>query len=96
MTQSNDLIAGTSLGSIAVSPDAVPITGVDAPSDTVDQPSGPFRALRSMTAGKIAVYTPKSPTVARVMDFLAGETRYVAVTRILLTGTTATGIEGLP
>jgi hypothetical protein len=57
------------------------------------QPGFPCRALRATVAGNIAVYTPRSPAVARVMAFAAGETRQGIFLRVLASGTTATGIE---
>lgn len=63
------------------------------PHATDTQPGFPCRQLRATVAGNIAVYTPKSPAVARVMAFLAGETRQGVFLRVLASGTTATGIE---
>jgi len=71
-----------------------PATGVlvVTPSDTADLIKT-VRAIRANTAGtvKITAIDGTAPT----LNFYAGETRPVAATRIWLTGTTATGIEGM-
>jgi hypothetical protein len=71
---------------LASGDDAYPVT----PSDTLDLPSA-ARALRSVGAGNIAVYTRSGKSVSRVMAFTAGETRFGRFTRVLATGTTVVG-----
>lgn len=72
------------------SPDAVPLAGVL--SDTVDLVK-PIRGIRATGAGNVVVTTASGNT--RTLAFLAGETRMVACTRVWLTATTATGLDGL-
>lgn len=55
-------------------------------------PEQPYRALRANGAGTITIDTMKGSS--RVLNFLAGETRVVYVTKVYQSGTTATGIEG--
>lgn len=93
MATREDMVNAANLSSTGVAVDCVPLAAANAPSDSVDQPAGPFRALRATGAGNIQVTVAKGAT--RVLAFLAGETRYVAVTRVWLTNTTATGIEGV-
>ena len=62
------------------------------PSDTVDL-TKVVRAIRANTAGTIRI-TSVDGTIGN-LNFLAGETRPVACTRIWAAGTTATGIEGM-
>lgn len=62
------------------------------PSDTVDLTKA-ARAIRVTTAGNVVLITRAGNTVT--CAFLAGETRPIAATRILSTGTTATGIEAM-
>lgn len=89
-TAQRTLTETVQVGSLSVSPDSIPVM----PSDMVDDPNGPFRALRANTAGLISVVTAAG--TLRQMNFLAGETRYVAIRRIRVSGTGATGIEGMP
>lgn len=86
-TELNDITGPSALG---VSPDAIPIdpSGGDVVLDR------PIRALRVTTAGNVVAVTGAGET--RTMAFLAGETRYVVMTQINQTGTTATGLEGMP
>lgn len=75
--------------------DVVPITPSDGSDVTTTSGSDTItgvRALRANTAGTIKVTT--SAGNARIMNFLAGETRPVFASRVWSTGTTATGIEG--
>lgn len=51
----------------------------------------PARAIRVAVAGNVTLITTAGSTVT--CAFLAGETRAICATRILSTGTTATGIE---
>lgn len=88
-TALSDIANSDALNGTGVPVDWQPVTK----DDVAAQPGLPCRALRATTAGNIAVYTAKSPAVARVMAFAAGETRYGIFTRVLNTGTTATGIE---
>lgn len=71
-----------------VSPDAYPIT----PNDNENLPT-PVRALRVAGAGNVKVVTVAGNT--RTLAFLAGETRYIACTKVFAADTDATGIEGM-
>ncbi|WP_064712108.1 spike base protein, RCAP_Rcc01079 family [Rhizobium bangladeshense] len=55
-------------------------------------PTQPYRALRANSAGTIKVDTLSGSN--RTLNFAAGETRVVYVTKVYQAGTTATGIEG--
>lgn len=88
-TYINDIANNAGINGDAVPSDWQPVTAHDSNA----QPGLPCRALRANVAGVIAVYTPKSPAAARLMNFAAGETRYGFFLRVLATGTTATGIE---
>lgn len=88
-TAVKDLANSNVIGSHVDPIDWNPVT----PHAVNDQPGFPCRALRATVAGNIAVYTAASPTVARVMAFLAGETRRGVFLRVLAVSTTATGIE---
>lgn len=59
-------------------------------SDTIDL-LRPIRAIRADVAGNVTVITRGG---TRNMKFAAGETRTVVATRVKLSGTTATGLEG--
>jgi len=74
--------------SLWVSPDCFPIT----PDDDADLPT-PVRAIRAGTGGDVTVETSTGQT--RVMAFLDGETRYVAINKVFATGTTASDLEGM-
>lgn len=74
---------------LGVPEDSFPIT----PSDTVDLAT-PIRAIRASGAGNIVVNTRSGNQ--RTIAILAGETRYLKITRVLNTSTTATGLEGMP
>lgn len=64
---------------------------VVTPNDGADLPK-PVRALRATAAGTIRCTFVTGTTAD--MNFNAGETRTAFITRVLVTGTTATGIEG--
>lgn len=86
-----DFAAYTGVNSLSpTSPDVIPLDAIL--SDTVDL-AAPVRGIRATVAGNVKVTTAAGN--ARVMAFLAGETRRVACTRVWLTGTTATGLDGL-
>lgn len=86
-----DFAAYTGVGSLSPSsPDAIPLDALK--SDTVDLAT-PVRGIRATVAGNIKVTTASGN--ARVLAFLAGETRMIACTRVWATGTTATGMDGL-
>lgn len=71
------------------SDDVVPIT----PSDTFDLPYV-SNAIRANGAGTVVVFTVRGGSGSpRTLNFGAGETRAVRATRVLATGTTATGLE---
>jgi hypothetical protein len=74
--------------STAPASDVLPVT----PSDTVDL-AKPSRAIRAVGAGNIAMITAGSGGATRTVTFADGETRYIRATRILSTGTTASGID---
>jgi len=82
----------TPAGYLGVSNDSIPVTA----SDTVNDPEGPFRSIRSAAAGTVKVTTISGNT--RVMSFLAGETRKVGILRVWANGGTAdvATIEGMP
>lgn len=73
-----------------VSPDVVLLTPLL--SDTVDLPS-PIRRIRATVAGNVKITTIADNAV--VIAILAGETRDIAIKRVWVTGTTATGLEGM-
>lgn len=52
----------------------------------------PVRAIRANAAGTVTVKTALSGNTERVLNFLAGETRYGYF--IAVTAATATGLEG--
>lgn len=84
MSKETDLHAGGNTGSLYVPTDWVPITpGASALAK-------PVRALRANTDGTITATTGAGNS--RVMNFLAGETRYGAFTHV--TAATCSGIEG--
>lgn len=100
MSSLKDLNDATSAGNVGVSPDAFPVT----PADGTDL-SRPIRAIRANVGGVVRCYTAisykedgtiKSAPVARDINIASGETRYIAIGRVLATGTTATGLEGMP
>ena len=67
------------------------------PSDTTDfafSPSGPARGLRVTGAGNVAVNLASGGT-AVLTGLSAGQVVWIETTRILATGTTATGISVL-
>lgn len=86
MPSSNDF---TTPDSVEASPDSIPVV----PNDNKDL-ERPCRFVRCQVAGVLHVITFNGND--RYMNFLPGETRFVAVTRILATGTTADGIEAMP
>ena len=51
------------------------------------------RAIRAAGAGNVALRTVLGQTVT--CAFLAGETRQICADKVLATGTTSTGIEGM-
>lgn len=86
-----DFAAYTGANSISpTSPDIIPLDALK--SDTVDL-TVPVRGVRATVAGNAKVTTASGN--ARVLAFLAGETRMVVCTRVWATGTTATGLDGL-
>jgi hypothetical protein len=87
-----EVAAYNSPGSVGVSPDVIALDALK--SDTVDLVV-PVRSIRANVAGAVAVKTAGSAGVTRTLNFLAGETRDVICTRIMSTGTTATGLEGM-
>jgi hypothetical protein len=78
----------TANGSVACSPDPVPIT----PNDGANLAT-PVRALRATGAGNIKIVSLLGNT--RTCAFAAGETRCIGAIKVFSTDTTATGIEGL-
>lgn len=68
--------------------DVFPIT----PNDGADL-STATRAIRAAEAGNVVLITISGNQ--RSCAFAAGETRAIRATRVLATGTTATGIEGM-
>ncbi|MFA6064060.1 MAG: hypothetical protein WC736_15835 [Gallionella sp.] len=66
--------------------------GTLAQSDTTNL-AQMVRWIRVSGAGNVKITGYDG--VAATLAFLAGETRFVAATRIWTTGTTATGIEGM-
>lgn len=74
--------------SVFVPQDAYPIT----PDNDVNLPRR-IRGIRAAGAGNVVCITGSGQQ--RTLAFLAGETRYIAISRVLATGTTATGLEGL-
>lgn len=76
------------VNSLEVPTDWVPVT---AGGTNRASAKGFYRALRANTAGTITVTMPGS-TTARVLNFLAGETRYGMFTDV--SAATATGVEG--
>ena len=67
------------------------------PSDTVDLPNdyrGSARGLRVTGAGNVAVNLSNGGT-ATLTGLSAGQVLLIAVSRVLATGTTATGITSL-
>lgn len=81
-----DFVTPTSEG---VSPDSFPVV----PDDVKDL-YRPVRFLRASVAGIVRADTQSGHT--RDMAFLAGETRFVILTKVYATGTTADGLEGMP
>lgn len=75
----------------AVALDIVPIT----PNDSTDlaTPARAIRCKNTGTSGAVALITFMGNT--RTTDIAAGETLPVYATRVLSTGTTATGLEAL-
>ncbi len=66
------------------------------PSDSVDLPSGPCIAIFAAGAGNISVNLPNSGVVTAVVSSVgAGQIVRINASRILATGTTATGIYAL-
>lgn len=63
------------------------------PNDNADLPR-PVRCFRASTAGTMRVIVGIG--VERTINILAGETRYFVISKVFKTGTTATGIEGMP
>lgn len=64
------------------------------PSDSTDLPNGPCRAINVTGAGSVAVNLSGGGTTT-LTGLSAGQTVEVSVSRILATGTTATGISAL-
>lgn len=85
----NEFAKYTNQQDITVSPDSFPIE----PSDTANLPNG-VRAIRASTGGTVRCITAAG--VERTLNFADTETRYVAVDKVFSTGTTATGLEGMP
>lgn len=75
-------------GSLSVPQDAYPIS----PDDGANLPR-PVRGIRAAGAGNVVCITGSGET--RTLAFLAGETRYIYVTKVFATDTSATGLEGL-
>lgn len=68
--------------------DVFPIT----PNDSSDL-STPTRAIRANSGGNVVLVTIAGHQ--RTCTFAPGETRAIRATRVLATGTTATGLEGM-
>lgn len=68
------------------------VDGTLVPSNTVNLPKM-VRAIRAQAGGTIKILGKDA--VAATLYFSDGETRTVWVRRIFVTGTTATGIEGM-
>lgn len=83
-----DTYSSADFASIYVPQDAYPIT----PNDDAPLPKR-IRGIRATGAGDVVCMTASG--AQRTLVFLAGETRYIAVSRVYATGTTATGLEGL-
>lgn len=66
------------------------------PSDSVDLPSGPCTAIYVAGAGNVSVNLPNSGVVTALVSSIgAGQIVRINASRILNTGTTATGIYAL-
>lgn len=65
-------------------------TGADM--DLVAAGGSACRWVRATIAGAIALVKPSDGTTV-IINFIAGETQYICATKILLSGTTATGIS---
>ncbi len=80
----------TDLNDLWVSPDWIPLTP--------GEPHRKVRAIRAQTAGVVAVKTAGSGDEVRLLNFLAGETRYGMFLQVEEVptegGTPATGLEG--
>lgn len=74
---------------VGVPDDSFPISG----SDTVDLTPA-IRAIRATVGGTIKVDLAGGQT--RTIAITDGETRYLKINRVWSTGTTATGLEGMP
>ncbi len=72
-----------------VSPDSFPVV----PNDTKDL-ERPVRFVRCQVGGVLHVITYNDNE--RRMQFMDGETRFVAIKKVFATGTTCDGIEGMP
>jgi hypothetical protein len=95
MAAQDDILASINAGFLGASPDSFAIV----PDDNNDLPAPGFvRSIRANGAGDVVCVTPASrkANTTRTMKFLAGERRDVIVLRVLATGTTATGLEGMP
>lgn len=64
------------------------------PSDTVDLPNGPTNGLYVTGAGNV-VTNLESGGTATLTGLVAGQTLEICASRVLATGTTATGISAL-
>lgn len=100
MAAHDDIANNINAGFLGSSPDSYPIV----PSDIADLPSGFVRSIRATGAGDVVCVTAGSrkaggvalPNTTRTLKFLAGERRDVIILRVFATGTTATGLEGMP
>lgn len=87
MSQTNqDKYVGAS--STFVPTDSYPIAG----NDDADLPR-PIRAIRATGAGNIKCITGSGET--RTIAIAEGETRWLYITKVFASDTTATGLEGL-
>lgn len=83
-----DQFASLAPGLSSPAADVFPIT----PNDGADL-SNTTRAIRAAGAGNVVLITLSGQQ--RTCAFAAGETRPIRATRVLATGTTATGLEGM-
>lgn len=97
---------GQALGAVPPGPGGMPVDTYDGyavtPSDGTDLPNGITRGLYCTGAGNIAVQLVRQDASGAVtilstvtLAVAAGEVLPIAVSRVLATGTTATGISAL-
>lgn len=87
--QNDRFDARMDVGDYTVSSDSFPIT----PNNTQNLPR-PVRAIRVTNGGTLKCDTFGGD--GRILNFLDGETRFVAIKKVYSDGTTCAGIEGMP